>query len=290
MGVGATRGAAEPGRVEQAIRSAASATGVDFAYLLKTARRESSLNPAAKARTSSASGLFQFIEQTWLGTLKKHGAEHGYGKYAAMIERGSDGRYRVAGEAARQSVLDLRFDAKASSLMAAELTSDHAAYLKGRIGREPTSGELYVAHFMGPAGSAKLILANERSPGATAANLFPAAARANRPIFYEKGRALSVAEVYADLTKQGGATAAAPAERTPETRAILAAAAAQPEAVATDAAGVGAAYAALTSRYDRARRDSLLIDLFLGEGARGVGAASPLSAELLTLLSAGVKR
>ena len=83
------------GGVEAAIRRASNATGVDAEFLIKTARRESAMNPAAKARTSSAAGLFQFIEQTWLGTVKAHGAKHGYGQYADLIHRGSDGRWRV---------------------------------------------------------------------------------------------------------------------------------------------------------------------------------------------------
>ena len=57
------------GGVEAAIRRASNATGVDADFLLKTARRESALNPSAKARTSSAAGLVQFIEQTWLGSV-----------------------------------------------------------------------------------------------------------------------------------------------------------------------------------------------------------------------------
>src|SRR3712207_3617590 len=111
--------------IEAAIRKAADRTGVDFGFLLKTARRESSLNPSAKARSSSAAGLFQFIEQTWLGQLKRHGAKHGYGLYAEMIERGKDGRLRVKGEDARKAVMDLRFDPACSALMAGELASDH---------------------------------------------------------------------------------------------------------------------------------------------------------------------
>ncbi|MEG0819994.1 MAG: transglycosylase SLT domain-containing protein, partial [Brevundimonas sp.] len=58
------------GGVEAAIRRASSTTGVDFDFLMKTARRESAMNPSARAGTSSASGLFQFIEQTWLATVK----------------------------------------------------------------------------------------------------------------------------------------------------------------------------------------------------------------------------
>jgi len=207
------------GIVEAAIQRASQATGVDFGFLMKTASRESSFNPRARATTSSAAGLFQFVDQTWLSTLKQHGSKHGYARYADLITQGSDGRYRVADGDARRAVMDLKLDPHAASLMAGELAADHAAYLKGRVGRDPTSGELYVAHFLGPAGSAKLIKAAENQPGATAASLFPDAARANRSIFYRDGRAATVGEVYANLTRTGG-TQVAVEPRTQEPEAI----------------------------------------------------------------------
>jgi len=193
------------GVVESAIQRASQATGVDFSFLMKTANRESGFNPAAKAGSSSAAGLFQFVEQTWLSTLKQHGAKHGYARYAELISKGDDGRYHVAGGEAHRAVMDLRLDPHAASLMAGELTSDSAAYLKGRTGRSPTAGELYAAHFLGPQGSAKLIDAAQRQPGATAAQLFPDAAHANKAIFYRDGRPATVGEVYANLTKTAGA-------------------------------------------------------------------------------------
>jgi hypothetical protein len=192
--------------VESAIQRASSATGVDFSFLVGTAKRESGFNPAAKARTSSASGLFQFVDQTWLSTLKKHGAKYGYARYADLISQGSDGRYRVQGDEARKAVLGLKMDPHAASLMAGELASDHASYLRGRVGRSPTSGELYAAHFLGPSGSARLIEAVNNNPGASAAAMFPDAAQANKSIFYRDGRSATVGEVYANLTKTGGAS------------------------------------------------------------------------------------
>ncbi len=206
------------GVVESAIQRASQATGVDFSFLMKTAGRESGMNPGAKANSSSAAGLFQFVEQTWLSTLKQHGPKHGYGRYADLISKGGDGRYHVASDEARRAVMDLRLDPHAASLMAGELTSDAAAYLKGRTGRNPTSGELYAAHFLGPQGSAKLIEAVQQQPAASAAQLFPDAAHANKAIFYRDGRAATVGEVYANLTKAAGssATVSAPAAAPPE--------------------------------------------------------------------------
>jgi len=192
------------GVVEAAIQTASNATGVDFGFLMGAAKRESGFNPNARAPTSSATGLFQFVDQTWLSTLKKYGGKYGYGRFADMIQQGADGRFHVTGADAKASVMNLRLDPGASALMAGELAADHAAYLRGRVGREPTAGELYVAHVLGPKGSATLIDAVRQSPGASAAPLFPAAAEANRGIFYKGGRAASVSEVYANLTAGAG--------------------------------------------------------------------------------------
>jgi len=240
------------GGVEAAIRRASSATGVDADFLIKTARRESAMNPAARARTSSAAGLFQFIEQTWLGTVKAHGAKHGYGQYADLIHRGSDGRWRVDGSA-RNVVLDLRFDPQAASTMAAELTASNAAYLRGRTGREPGAGDLYAAHFLGPAGAAKLMEAMDRRPGLSAASIFPEAASANRSIFYRDGRPATVAEVHANLQRSAGegapaASAGSPSEKIP---------------------ALSERDQMLAARLDRLKQDQSLLALLLGQDGDG---------------------
>ena len=204
------------GVVEAAIQRAAKATGVDFGFLMRTAKRESGFNPAVHARTSSAAGLFQFVDQTWLSMLKQHGAKYGYGSYADMIQRGSDGRYHVQGGAeARASVMNLKLDPNAAAYMGAELASTCCAYLRGRIGREPTSGEIYVAHMLGPQGGAKLIECMRTSPGADAAAMFPEAAGANKTIFYPRGRPATVSQVYATLTTDRGGPVTAPATSAP---------------------------------------------------------------------------
>ncbi|MCW5759066.1 MAG: transglycosylase SLT domain-containing protein [Phenylobacterium sp.] len=255
------------GIVEAAIQRASQATGVDFGFLMKTAGRESSFNPRAQASTSSAAGLFQFVEQTWLSTLKQHGTKHGYARYADLITRGSDGRYHVNGPEARRAVMDLRLDPHAASLMAGELASDHAAYLKGRTGRDPTAGELYAAHFLGPQGSARLINAVQSQPGASAASLFPDAARSNRSIFYRDGRAATVGEVYANLTRTGGGQAISPSS-----------------AEDADAADGGFIQYASARRLSRQREQEALIAMILrgSQPSDQVGVGSRLTGSLFT--------
>src|SRR5690606_5149396 len=145
--------------------------------------------PAAVASTSSAAGLFQFIEQTWLQTVKTSGPALGYGQYAERIERTASGRYEVADPAERQAILALRKDPVAAAAMAGAFTQNNAALLTERLGRPPTGGELYIAHFLGPSGAVQLISAAEKNPRANAADMFPQAARANRSIFYRGGHA-----------------------------------------------------------------------------------------------------
>ena len=191
-------------RVGSAIFRAASATGVDFDYLLGQAKIESGLNPNAKARTSSATGLFQFIEQTWLGTVKEHGAKHGLGWAADAIHQGSNGRFYVVG-GMRQTILDLRKQPEAASAMAAEFASDNKAYLESRLGRQIEPVDLYLAHFLGAGGAREFLGAHDANPDAPAAAVLPAAARANRWVFYDRaGSPRSFAEIRARFADKLG--------------------------------------------------------------------------------------
>ncbi|WP_420332698.1 transglycosylase SLT domain-containing protein [Roseibium sp.] len=184
-------------RIELAFQSASSSTGTSFEYLVKTAARESSFNPSAKARTSSATGLFQFIESTWLETMKEAGPKHGLDKYSDQILQTKSGKYYVKDPEVKREILDLRKDPEISSMMAGALTQKNAAYLERKIGREPTDGELYMAHFLGAHGASRLIDATNANPDMRADKMFSAQARANKPIFFHgNGKARSMQEVY----------------------------------------------------------------------------------------------
>jgi len=196
-----TSGARSSALVTSALKSAGQSTGVSFDFLLKMAQRESSLNPAAKAKTSSAAGLFQFIEQTWLGALKSHGAKHGLGDFAADITRAAGGKYSVADAGRREEILNLRFEPKAAAALAGELANDNKRALETKLGRGVSNAELYTAHFLGAGGAARLLTAGD---DAKAAALLPRAAAANRHVFYDGARARSVGEVMASIAKSMG--------------------------------------------------------------------------------------
>src|SRR4051812_8673664 len=224
----------DPSRLKIAgsIKQAASTTGASFEYLLATAKMESDFNPKAGASTSSAHGLFQFIDQTWLGTVKEAGSQLGYGKYADAITKNPSGSYSVSDPVARTAIMKLRDDPDAASSMAAVLTQSNSFKLTGKLGRRPTDAELYMAHFMGIGGAGKLIQNAEDNPQATAARMFPNAAAANRSIFYDRaGNARSVSQVYSVL-----ATRYASAANSKDARTAFAAVGGAPQTVAVASA------------------------------------------------------
>ncbi len=183
--------------VVTALQKASAATGVDFNYLLGTAIRESGLKPSAKSGQSSAAGLFQFVEQTWLSLVKDHGTKYGLGSYANAISKSDEGHFRVGNAEDRSAILRLRNDPQISAIMAGEYTKITQAQMEDKLGRKVSSGELYAAHLLGPGSECQLIRSNHGAPASAACDLFPKAADANPNIFYHAdGSPKSVREVY----------------------------------------------------------------------------------------------
>ena len=194
MGVEAISG--NIGTVRTAIAKASQATGIDFDYLLGQAQLESGLNPTARAGTSSATGLYQFIDQSWLGVIKQHGGEHGLGWASNAITR-SGNRWVVSDPGMKSAILNLRNNPDVSASMAAEFASDNKASLEGSLGRGATGTDLYMAHFLGLGGARSFLRTMQANPNVSGAAMFPAAARANRNIFYDAGgNARSLGDIY----------------------------------------------------------------------------------------------
>ena len=102
----------------------------------------------------------------------------------------------------RSEILKLRNDPTANAIMAGAFTQANAAVLSTRLGRSPSEGELYIAHFLGAGGAARLISSAAANPTASAASYFPIAAHANASIFYDRstGAPRTLAEVRNILT------------------------------------------------------------------------------------------
>jgi len=184
----------------QTIVKAAQATDSDPVLLMSIADKESSFLTAVQARTSSATGLFQFIESTWLRTVRDFGAKHGLEKEAKAINWVDD-ELVVADPAEKARILELRRDPYISALLAAEMLKRDRARIASRIGRDLTDSETYLAHFLGPDDAQRFMEKVVDDPQAAASKLLPKPARANRPIFFarmgrKKTKSLSVAEVH----------------------------------------------------------------------------------------------
>lgn len=166
------------------------ASDVSNEFLDRLAQVESGGNANAQAATSSAAGAHQFIDSTWLATIRAHADELGLQRVAQHI----DAHNNVADPEMRARILALRTDPVVSREVARAFTADNLNGLQSALGREPTVGEVYAAHLLGLGGARRLIAAAGRN-AANAAQIFPREARANRNIFYNNGRARSAAEV-----------------------------------------------------------------------------------------------
>lgn len=189
--------------VETIVR-AGKVVGADPTLLMAVADKESSFSTSVQAKTSSATGLYQFIEQTWLGVVSEFGAKHGLAAETKLI--GRNGRqFFVADAAERQRILDLRREPYLSALLAGEMLKRDTLRLEKAMGRHLTGGEIYLIHFLGPDAAQTFIETMEEKPDAKAADLLPRPAQANRPIFYAEAggetKTLSVSEVHSKFNE-----------------------------------------------------------------------------------------
>ncbi len=189
--------------VASAIHKASARTGVDFSYLMNQAKAESNFNPAAKAKTSSATGLYQFIESTWMRMVKTHGQKYGLDAQANAITQKADGSFSVS-SSMRKAILDLRKDPEVASAMAAEFAAENKAYLQERVGGDIGATDMYFAHFLGARGASGFLNQMNETPNAQAADYFPKAAQSNRNVFYDpnSGKPRTFAQVYEFFDKK----------------------------------------------------------------------------------------
>ncbi|HEX8417671.1 MAG TPA: transglycosylase SLT domain-containing protein [Methylobacterium sp.] len=186
----------------QKIVRAAQAVQTDAVLLMAVADKESSFKTEVQAQTSSATGLFQFIERTWLGVMRDFGAKHGVAADAALVVAGENGKPTVTDPAERTRILEMRRDPYLSALMAGEMLKRDAARIALRIGRDLSLGEVYLAHFLGVEDAEDFLAKVADKPKTAAAQMLPGPARANRAIFFaaqrgrKKAASLSVAQVH----------------------------------------------------------------------------------------------
>jgi len=167
-------------------------TGVDFTFLMELARVESNFDPAARAKKSSATGLFQFTDKTWLQSIRTFGADYGLKDYVTKLKLNDDGKNKK-----QQEVLALRLNPRLSTLLAAENTKRNLKKLSYKTRREPGRTDLYLSHFFGPSGAVMFLNTLDEEPATIAGKIFPEAAASNQAVFQNgKNQPRTVAEVY----------------------------------------------------------------------------------------------
>lgn len=186
------------------IRRASAATSTDFGLLMAQAAQESGFRADAKSSTSSAAGLFQFIDSTWLGLVKRFGAKYGVGELAQHIALDSGGKPSVSDPALRKKILNLRSDPALSAALAGEYMNLNRATVEQALGHKLQRADLYMAHFLGATGATAFLKTLATRGSTPAADLLPEAAAANPAVFYDaqSGRPRSVAEIYQSFSSK----------------------------------------------------------------------------------------
>ncbi len=184
--------------VLHSIRQASAATSTDFGLLMAQAAQESGFHADAKSSTSSAAGLFQFVDSTWLDLVHRFGAKYGVGQLAQQITQDANGKPSVSDPALRKKILDLRQDPALSAALAGEYTKLNQAQVEQALGHKLQRADLYMAHFLGASGATAFLKAVETKGNTVAADLLPEAAAANRAVFYDAqtGKPRTVAQIY----------------------------------------------------------------------------------------------
>ncbi len=171
-------------------------SGMDPRYLVRLAKRESDFDPFAASPSSTAFGLFQFTENTWLCSLKDFGPGIGV-QGSTAIRRDRRGVCETSVPEERSRLLALRSDAILSTRIAAAFSRSNYRFLSLELGRRPSVTELYVLHFFGQDAGLRFLKAYSLRPSVSAFSLAPAAAAANVSIFFtEAGHPRSVSEVF----------------------------------------------------------------------------------------------
>ncbi len=188
-----------PGGLRETIAQAADETDTDAVYLMALADKESSFRKDAKASTSSARGLFQFLDATWLELIREFGARHGLATEADAITSRA-GSLVITNRTLAKRIMDLRENPYVSAIMAAEMSKRDQARVQQNVGRSLERSEFYFTHFLGAGSAMRLIRAKDMKPATSATGLFPQAARANRSLFTSragrKRRGVTVAEFH----------------------------------------------------------------------------------------------
>jgi hypothetical protein len=185
--------------VVDAIRVAQQKSHVDPGLLLAIAAKESGFNPEARNRHSTARGLLQFTNATWLTVVRDFGPRYGLSRYAQAIETDRDGRLRVSKPHLRRAILALRDNPRLQAIMTAERLEQGRPSLELHLGRAARTADLYFLHLLGPTGATHFLTELNEHPDASSLTVVGGVAKANAGLFVKDGRPMTVAEAYASI-------------------------------------------------------------------------------------------
>jgi len=208
-----------PTGVMDAIKSAAQESGIDPHLLAAVAWRESRFDPDARSKRSSARGLLQFTEGTWLQAIRDYGARHGVGAYAAAVQTQKSGALAVPDASLRSDILQRRSDPVLSAELAAEAMRLQRAAMQDRLGRSVRSADLYLLHVLGPSGSARFLSAVAQHSNASSLKVANPKVLNNAGLLARDHRPMTVANTYAAVEAMLGAQHAHSEQVFAETRA-----------------------------------------------------------------------
>jgi len=172
--------------VQQAIEEASKRVGVDAGILTAFAYKESTFEAGAKASTSSAAGLFQFLKGTWKQVVGAYGDMYGVSQDASPL------------------------DPLAAAIMGAAFIKHEIYPSISKVVPNPTVTDLYLGHFMGPSAGAHWLKNYKDNPNALAYLDWPDAAASNQWVYYDKGgNPRTYAEIYSIFTGSMSAVEAA---------------------------------------------------------------------------------
>ncbi len=186
-----------PPAVKNAIQSAARESGLDPDLLAAVAWRESRFDPKARNRSSSAKGLLQFTNATWLQMIRDYGSQYNQARYASAIRKDKSGSLVVSGRHMRTAILRLRSNPLLSAKLAAENMRRERVAIQDRIGRGVTPADLYLLHVLGPTGTIRFLTAASQRPSDPSSAVVDWKVLRNAGLLARDGRPLTVANTYA---------------------------------------------------------------------------------------------
>ncbi len=193
-----------------ALHNASQKTNISFELLVMKAMIESDLGRVTQSKTSSARGVFQYIEPTWIVLMKRYGNRIGYSEYADSIKYSAEHKKHMVQSQtiSRQDVLDLRENPRIAALIKGYQIQDEVKILaQFKNGARVNATDHYIAHMLGLTMARKFYEFQQTESPIILANLknryFSEAVSLNRSFFYDKtGNGLNAAQAYQAFHKR----------------------------------------------------------------------------------------